>query len=276
MAIVKGLKAKIERRKEELRPQIRKRLEIVTGPKPPEFWDFDGKVRLSLRDGSRFSGVVDRVEDGHVTLASPGLRDPLRVPLADLRGIMAPRPGKVRPPAAVGKAGKLEADGLSLKGWLVGGSETPQASCLVWRPEIGLNDGCLVRGASGRIIYRDIPPPPKLTAPVPPANGPQARVVIFNGASAKPQAKAPQWLLPGGGKPGLHLRSGDTIPCEVVGIDEKGITLNRRFRTHPLWPTTKSRASSSQRPGVPPRSTRPTRSLADFAALAAGCALPPI
>jgi thiol-disulfide isomerase/thioredoxin len=223
--IVKGLKEKIERRKEELRPQIRKRLEVVSSPKPPEFWDFDGKVRLSLRDGSRFSGVLARIENAHLTLTCPGIREPLRVPLTELRGMMAPRPGKMQPPAVVGKAGKLEADGLSLKGWLVGGTETPQASCLVWHPEFGLNDSPVVRGASGRVIYRDIPPPPKLTAPAPQANGPQARVVIFNGASAEPQAKAPQWLLPGGGKPGLHLRSGDTIPCEVIAIDEKGITL---------------------------------------------------
>jgi thiol-disulfide isomerase/thioredoxin len=52
-------------------------------------------------------------------------------------------------------------------------------------------------------------------------------MVVFanNGVSTQAAAKAPQWLLPGGGKPGLHLRSGDTIPCEVIGIDEKGITL---------------------------------------------------
>ena len=27
-----------------------------------------------------------------------------------------------------------------------------------------------------------------------------------------------------GGRPSLHLRSGDTIPCEVTRIDEKGVT----------------------------------------------------
>src|SRR5207253_3180312 len=41
-------------------------------PAPP------GTVRLVYRDGSRASGTLARVEDGHLTLACPGVTDPVR------------------------------------------------------------------------------------------------------------------------------------------------------------------------------------------------------
>ena len=52
----------------------------------------DGKVRFSLRDGQRFSGTLSRVEDAYLTLTAPSTREPLSVPLVDLRSLIMPRP----------------------------------------------------------------------------------------------------------------------------------------------------------------------------------------
>jgi hypothetical protein len=57
--------------------------------------------------------------------------------------------------------------GVHLKGQLVKGEDQPHASCLMWHPELGLSGSPLVHGLSGRIVYRDAPPPtpPRPLAP---------------------------------------------------------------------------------------------------------------
>src|SRR5439155_25744497 len=107
-------------------------------------------------------------EDTNLTLTCPGVKEPLRLPLAELRSLISLRPGEGPPaPSVAGKAGRLEIEGVNLKGRLVNGSEQPDASCLVWHPDLGLNASPLVHGVSGRIVYRDSP----LPAPRPGAAG---------------------------------------------------------------------------------------------------------
>ena len=260
-AAVKKLEQQIEQRKVQLRPVIRQKLEAIRDMKPDEpeilgdkgrpqpsavdkpspaplTGPSDGTVRCSLRDGQRFSGTLSRIENAHLTLTAPNAREPLRVPLVELRSLIMPR--RDQPPARFsgGKSGRLEMDGLSLKGCLVGGGETPEASCLVWRPEIGLNASPLVRGPSGRVVYREAPEAPKAGVAQPrtamgqvfvqQAGGVVVRPVMVMGnvrGTAQSAPKEPQSTLPGSGKPALHLRSGDTIPCEVISMDDKGVTL---------------------------------------------------
>jgi thiol-disulfide isomerase/thioredoxin len=257
-----------------------KKANRASGPAAGE--DLEGIVRVALRDGQRCSGVLSRVENAQVMLTCAGVVGPLRFPLADIRMITVPRPGEVPSQGPTGKSGRLEIEGLVLKGWLVDGSESAKASCLVWQPDVGLNAAPLVPGLSGRIVYRDSPPlvAVRSSDAVADLQAIQAKVIVLRGqrqelqkavANAKPakganaaarvqqertikEAQAveqalvqqvqalqlaqvalrqngrvrqpqapPAWALPSGGKPALHLRSGDTIPCEVTGMDEKGV-----------------------------------------------------
>jgi thiol-disulfide isomerase/thioredoxin len=187
-------------------------------------------LRLIYRDGARFSGTPTRMEDTHLTLACPGVRELLRLPLADLRSLLVLRPGEgPTVPVVAGKPGRLELEGVRLKGQLVHGSEQPDASCLVWHPDLGLNASPLRPGLSGRIVYRDPPPPPR------PSNAEAQRLALQNQGFAKVIARVQRGLpapppstglrpLPSGGRGSLHLRSGDTIPCVVTGMDDKGVT----------------------------------------------------
>jgi peroxiredoxin len=173
-------------------------------------------LRIVYQDGSRFSGAVVRLEDDHVTLTRAGLAEPLRLPLAGARSLVGLR-GAATPTdaAAKGRPGRIEADGNSLKGRLVGGSGP-----LVWATDLARDPVALAPGLSGRIVYRDPPPPPK-----PPVTSTLRRgLIMINGQVATP-APPPGPPVPTTGLKAMHLRTGDTIPCEVVRIDETGVTI---------------------------------------------------
>jgi thiol-disulfide isomerase/thioredoxin len=190
----------------------------------------ESAVRVAYHDGTSVGGKITRLEDTHVSLTCPGIREPLRLPLAGLRYLQVF--GKTDKPATAtakgdGRAGRLELDGVLLRGRLVAGAEQAKASCLVWQPDQGLNSSPLLAGTSGRVVYRDPPPPapkvvaPQIQRPAPklPARLDQKVLDELLGNSPAPAAPAPpqpQKLL--------HLRSGDTIPCEVTGIDAKGVS----------------------------------------------------
>jgi peroxiredoxin len=187
----------------------------------------DRTLRVIYRDGSRFSGRPTRIEKDCLTLACPWVIQPLRLPLAEVRSLIALRAGEASTAASVaGRPGRLEMDGVSLKGRLVDGSVRTDAGCLLWQPDLARNAAPLTTGASGRIVYRDPPPKPKLPQGQNLAVG-QAGVVgaavrvlgVISGVGRVAQPAQP----PSGGRRSLHLRSGDIIPCEVTGIDEKGL-----------------------------------------------------
>jgi thiol-disulfide isomerase/thioredoxin len=174
---------------------------------------------LVYRDGTRLSGRVTRIEEAHVALTCPGVKEPLRLPLAGLRSLLRrERSGAPDPVSVTGPSGRLEMNGVRLKGKLLPGAAQPKASCLVWHPDLSRNASALLPGVAGRIVFREPPPP----APMPNQPQPPQQPGIVGAFSRlfqnKPAPPAPA------GKRALHLRSGDTIPCEVVGIDDKGVT----------------------------------------------------
>jgi thiol-disulfide isomerase/thioredoxin len=186
-------------------------------------------LRITYRDGSRFSGTATRIEERHITLACPCVKEPLHLPLDEVRSLIVLRHGEAPPaPPVAGRSGRLEMDSVSLKGRLVD-SGPPDAGHLVWQPDLGQNAAPLGPGASGRIVYRD-PPPPKpniLQAQRAQLQGvmvpvPAGRVVVGNAISGVARALQSAQPPPDGRR-SLHLRSGDTIPCEVSGINEKGL-----------------------------------------------------
>jgi thiol-disulfide isomerase/thioredoxin len=201
-------------------------------------------LRLAYSDGSRVSGTLAHIEDMHVTLSCAGVKEPLRLPLAGLRSLIVLRPGDgPRAALAAGRPGRLDMDGVSLKGRLVDSKEQPNAGCLVWHPDLGLSASPLLPGAAGRIIYRETPRPrpgnPVIRRSVIAGGGvilqrvvrPDGRVVIQqivpgSGRTVPDDTLA---LPPSSGQRSLHLRSGDRIPCVVTGMDEKGITIKTPF-----------------------------------------------
>ena len=200
-------------------------------------------LRLVFSDGSRLSGTLTRLEDAHVTLSCPGVIEPIRLPLAGLRSLLVLRPGEgPRAALATGRPGRLEMDGVSLKGRLVDDKEQPKTCCLVWQSDLGLNASPLVEGAAGRIVYRELPRtrPGHWTI----QHTETAKGVIIERTVRPDGAVVIQRMLPGGaraefaemlagppssGRRSLHLRSGDAIPCEVSRIDEKGVTIKTPF-----------------------------------------------
>jgi thiol-disulfide isomerase/thioredoxin len=192
-------------------------------------------LRVVYRDGSRFSGTLTRVEDGRLALTCPGVKEPLRLPLAEARSLiplplplaevrsLIPLPhgkGADAPPAA-GRAGRLELEGVSLKGRLVSDDAQPDSGRLVWHPDLARNASPLPPGLSGRIVYREPPPAPSVR----PVNRLPVPVGMVAGVirSSRPAEPTPP-RSPSGGRRSMHLRTGDTIPCEVTRIDEQGVT----------------------------------------------------
>ena len=114
----------------------------------------------------------------------------------------------------------LEMDGVRINGRLVDPSMAADASSLVWAPDLGKNASPLARGVSGRIVYRD----PLLAGQTPLRSAP-LRAEPAGGLLDQLVTTILEGSMPGQppslGRRSLHLRSGDTIPCEVSGMNEK-------------------------------------------------------
>ncbi|WP_422924834.1 TlpA family protein disulfide reductase [Singulisphaera sp. PoT] len=202
-------------------------------------------VVASFRDGTRLSGDLNKVEDGKLWLSVPGIEEKVGRPLKDVGSLVVlrsqPTPtdkdAENKPPA------RLETEGTRISGKLEDGREQGGATCLVWHPLASATGSPLKAGASARIIYKEPPPP----APKPDAN---PNVVIQRQA----QVGALQGFLSaysgnqlgrqGGTKPrALHLRTGDVIPCEVLKIDETGVSIRTPVSESALVPHDKIKAA---------------------------------
>ncbi|NQV26224.1 MAG: TlpA family protein disulfide reductase [Rhodopirellula sp.] len=192
-------------------------------------------LRIVYQDGSRFSGRLNAIQNRTLQVTSPSIREPLQLPMLGIRSIGSGTESTVPatdPIMASGRRGRLEVDHLILHGRLTDGSEQPNASCLAWHPDFSLNASPLAKNVSGRIVYRE-PPKPKTET----SNVAQDRQVVIRQLNQKPAiqgfgdvfrqmliGKATLVQKPEASSPQtLHLRTGDTIPCEVVSVDEDGL-----------------------------------------------------
>lgn len=177
--------------------------------------------RVMYLDGTRLSGDLTAIAGDHLRLTNPAIREPLRLPLSELRSLAVVNRETLpttTPPE--GRSGRLEMDGLLLHGRLINGREQSDASCLVWHPDFSVTASPLHTGVAGRIVYRDPPPPKPKTV----QQQPQPRPVGFADAFLQALAGGPNAVAPAtAGKLTMHLRSGDTIPCEVTKITEEGV-----------------------------------------------------
>lgn len=193
-----------------------------------------GLTKIICQDGSQFSGRLNGIQNGNVQLSCQSIDEPLLLPLDEIRSIVlqSTRIKTSEKPGGGGRDGRLELDGVRLKGRLLDGIETTASSCLVWHPDFSSNASPMAKGLSGRIVYRD---PPKPVKKVTVTNINQQ--VVIRRINRKPAIQGFgdvfKQLLTGRIAPvqkpkfrssqTLHLRSGDTIPCEVVSIDDEGL-----------------------------------------------------
>jgi peroxiredoxin len=194
-------------------------------------------LRAVYQDGTRLSGDPEKVEKGMLVLKVPGIVQAPVLPLVGLRSLVAMRHPDASPLARTELTGRLELDGLRLPGRLVDGGARAGVSCLVWQPLGSDTASALKPGVSGRIIYREPPPPapPRITQQA------QNQGVVF---MAQPrQAVAPAGV---GGmvkrfaqalaespaesasstteeRRSLYLRDGDVIPSIITKIDADGV-----------------------------------------------------
>jgi thiol-disulfide isomerase/thioredoxin len=183
-------------------------------------------ISAVFQDGSRLSGGVKRVKNGNLRMAIPGFAETLAIPVVDLRSIVI-LDRYEEPSEKPELTGMLEMEGLRMRGRLVDGRESSGASCLAWKPLGSATASPLRPGVSGRVVYREPPPPP--TRPQSPtARAQLQRRVIIRGANGDLIVRndtAASNPLPPASKAGraMYLRTGDIVPCEVTKIDETGV-----------------------------------------------------
>ena len=200
-------------------------------------------LRVVYQDGSRYSGELQKVENGAMVLKVPGVAEVLRLPLTGLRSLVVLTAAEADAPVKDAATGRLEIPGVRLKGKLVDSSEKPGSSCLAWQPISSETASPLAPGVSGHIIYKDPPPPVPVQQATQMQEARQQALLIRRhqlqqnqaqekGAGAMAlrfmNAMAEASPSTSTGKPGeerrsLYLRDGDVIPSVVTKIDENGV-----------------------------------------------------
>jgi thiol-disulfide isomerase/thioredoxin len=199
-------------------------------------------LRAALQSGASISGNLVAVRNDHLQLARPGIEGTLALPIPEIRSLLGPGKETPSPPEGV-RVGRLELDGVRSHGWLVDGTTTDGSTCLVWQPRQSPIASPLTAGISGRLVYRDPPPPRRIVnLNRVQQRRPQARPGVWGGVlDAFGVRKVEQPAAPS--KPPvstealLHLRAGDKVPCRVTGVDEEGVhiessVVNSRFVPH--------------------------------------------
>jgi thiol-disulfide isomerase/thioredoxin len=192
--------------------------------------------KIVCQDSSQYSGHLTGIRNGSIQLNCENIDEPLKIPLTAIRSIARQSSGTQASykPTTSGRGGRLELDGVKLQGRLLSGIESPDASCLVWHPDFSSNSSPMAKELSGRIVYRD---PPKPVKKVTVTN--IQRQIVIRQINRKPAIQgfgdvfkqmltgkiAPAKTPKIRGPQTLHLRSGDTIPCEVISVDEDGLHL---------------------------------------------------
>lgn len=185
-------------------------------------------VAISGNDGSRLSGSLVSIDETSVRLHPEGVREPVTVPMTLLRSLQVLSNEAPQNMATPQVPGTLQVGDDFLKGWLVDAQGSPEAGCLVWHPTLGTSAAPLRTDIAGRIVYHDGSPPAAKASPRRPAQrgGADLGAQIANQLAAA-MAGRNQGRSPGvrkiDGKFLLHLRTGDTIPCKSVTIDEAGV-----------------------------------------------------
>ncbi|MFO1020094.1 MAG: TlpA disulfide reductase family protein [Planctomycetales bacterium] len=208
----------------------------------------EGEIRLVFRNGTRISGQLKEIKDGKVVLHGSGISGTIAAPLSQLQTLMTMQEKKETSVAEKTASLVFVGDGIRLRGELSptaqGGEE---ASLLGWSPRSGNGAVPFRVTAAGRILSKEkgsallsgsvaaSTPVETGTRVVLPGGGIAVRRVQgMNTARPRPQ----QTYRP----PSLYLRTGDTIPCRVTRIDEKGVSFESTVAKSKFIPHDKIKA----------------------------------
>jgi thiol-disulfide isomerase/thioredoxin len=184
-------------------------------------------LRAVFQDGVRIGGELTKVEAGQIWVTSPGIQEALHSPWTELQSLVTLTPEVAAIDKSV-RVGRMEMPGAKMQGTLEPSAQPLVASCLAWKPTGSANASPLTTDVSCRIVFREPPPVPKTNVQA------QRRAQVIQQQQPRNFLLAP-FLGNGNGngaarpvaaKPGkryLFLRTGDTIPCEITGINEKGV-----------------------------------------------------
>jgi thiol-disulfide isomerase/thioredoxin len=183
-------------------------------------------VRVLLTTGARLSGELTEIQQESITLKCPGIQEPLVLAVKDLQAVLI-----LREEAAASdedatapdvRDSRLDLAGVWLRGRLVDAS-AGETSCLVFQPRNSTVSSPLAASASGKLILHVTSPLRKPNTA--PAQTQSPALQIVNGMRTMLGVRQTPSMRPA--PPGdclLHLRWGDTLPCRVQFIDERGVT----------------------------------------------------
>jgi len=183
-------------------------------------------VRVLLASGAQLGGDLTKIAHDALELQSPVMKQPLTLPVKELQAVLT-----LTPPGSGSETDntplpRLELPGVSLRGALSDARQS-EHSCLVFQPRGSEAASPIAAGVSGKLIFRDAPPPPQSR---PQTMGEESAVgQVVSGIKSLLGNTKPVTLRPK--PPGdclLHLRSGDTVPCRVQFIDERGVTFESK------------------------------------------------
>ncbi len=195
-------------------------------------------LRAVHHSGLRISGELVKVDANNVWIKCPGIREDVAFLVGGLHALTVLDPRDVslastEHPQPATRLGRLEVEGCSLYGSLIE-CRKHDGCCLVWQPTRSALSSPLRSGVSARIVYRDTSVSAQaLTqqqmreeqARQKQAQAGGRRVGQMQDSTSDGRAASlPKHKQPKSTKPVLHLRSGDTIPCDVTAIDEQGVT----------------------------------------------------
>jgi thiol-disulfide isomerase/thioredoxin len=179
-----------------------------------------GPVLFLLTNGHRISGEIKQLQSDVIVIHSPQLQDALRVPVKELQAVLARNSGS-KPESHPTSQAVLRITGTVLHGSLQPAKQA-ENTCLVFQPAGSTVASPLTTAASGSLRFREaaaVPQPKPQTAPQANAVGQMVnglKTMLGNTKPATMRPKPPGDCL-------LHLRTGDTLPCRVQFIDERGV-----------------------------------------------------
>jgi peroxiredoxin len=204
-------------------------------------------VTIASRDSSMLSGKLLKVEKNAVWIASPALREPLRFSVGTLRSLVfnVGQRGLLTTPEGA-RIGTLDCEGVHLSGCLIPAVKKQDASCLAWQPLESTTGSPLRPSVSGRIQYRETPA----------ARNQQPRPVrrqvtrlgvnggVVMGIIEEGNVRRLVRMNEGNDlkRKALYLMSGDSIPCEVTRIDQKGVSFTSPLSSSTFVPNEKVKA----------------------------------
>ncbi len=211
--------------------------------KDPADEPIEARLAVVTRLGMRLVGGLEKVEQQQMWLTVEELAEPIAIAIADIRDLVVldNQPAAAR--ELESRVGRLETADTILQGTFLDGQFQGPASCFVFAPTLAANASPLRRDAVAEMIYRDAP-----RQVVVGTSEQQRRVVRLEAVRAQinvaggPQEAPVEVKKTDPSKRTLHLRAGDTVECEVLSINDVGITVRCKGNIEALVPHAQIRA----------------------------------